>query len=221
MPAIDTHAAFARNLEMAKRVAITGVGRAAGVGAAAGIGAALSVGAGAASGKPMQVPPMINAAVVIPDPAPPASEHTVVVNALTAALIDPSRALVQLSVLIDAFAEVDEYDPKRHHNQPPPSMWLDNRKYLGDLRSLLHELRRLNDQLERLAKTQTPQTPPATTKTVGLLSVAATKFVEAYAADLGKKASGLTFLGIAALLGYLGVKTGTVDVIFGTIKQLK
>jgi hypothetical protein len=190
MPTIDTQAAFARNLEMAKRVLNPGVGRA--VGTAAGIGAALSVGTGAASGQPVQVPPLINAAVVIPDPVPPAPNPTLLLDTLTVndltapeTRIDPSRALIHLSVLIDAFAEVDEYDPKRHHNQPPPSMWLDNKKYLDDLRSLLHELRRLNDQLERLAKTQTQQTPLATTKTVGVVSMTATKFVEAYAAELG------------------------------------
>jgi hypothetical protein len=201
--------------------------------------------------QPVVVAPTVGATVVVPpiqgvrteipapdeshyvvrptDPPQPAPTPRVITGPITVrdsltvseAPADPSRALIQLSVLIDTFAEADRYDPKRHHNQPPPAMWLDNKEYLTDLRSLLRELRRLNDQLEQLVKTQAQQTPPDTAKTVSRVSVAATKFVEAYAADLGKRASGLTCVAIGGLLCWIGAETGLVDAVFATIKKLK
>lgn len=133
--------------------------------------------------------------------------------------IDLSRAMVQLTVLIETFAEAAEYDPARHHNRPPPELWLDNTEYLEDLRALLVELRRLNDNLEKLAASNANKAPPQTAKEVGILASAGRKFFEAYAAELGKRAANLTALTLAGLLGYLGAEAGAVDAIFEAIKK--
>lgn len=57
-------------------------------------------------------------------------------------------ALIQLRGLIAAFQEVQDYNPRRHHNQPQPALWVDDKQYLLDVKALVHELRRLNDILE-------------------------------------------------------------------------
>lgn len=133
--------------------------------------------------------------------------------------LDLSRALVQLTVLIETFAEAAEYDPALHHNRPPPDLWLNNAEYLGDLRALLAELRRLNDNLEKLAASNATKAPPQTARDVGILASAGRKFFEAYAAELGKRAANLTALTLAGLLGYLGAETGAIDAIFEAIKK--
>ena len=136
------------------------------------------------------------------------------------AAIDVSRALVQLTVLIETFSEAAEYDPLlRHHNQPPPELWVNNSAYLVDLRSLLAELRRLNDNLEKLVEAKAKQAPPQTAKEVGIVAMASRKFVEAYAGELGKRAGSLTALGLAGLLGYVGAEAGAIDAIFEAIKK--
>jgi hypothetical protein len=66
---------------------------------------------------------------------------------VTAPPVSKAVALVQLHSLIDAFQEVGDYNPARHHNTPRPALWIDNADYLKDVQALLQELRRLNDLL--------------------------------------------------------------------------
>lgn len=58
------------------------------------------------------------------------------------------RAIVvqQIRNLIEAFQEVEDYDPLR--NVPPSPLWKDDKDYLGDIEVLIRELRRLNDLLD-------------------------------------------------------------------------
>jgi hypothetical protein len=149
-------------------------------------------------------------------------DTSVIINGqltVTEVPLDLSRAMVQLTVLIETFAEAAEYDPSRHHNRPPPDLWLNNTEYLGDLRALLAEMRRLNDNLEKLAASNGNKAPPETTKEVGIFASAGRKFFEAYAAELGKRAANLTALTLAGLLGYLGAEAGAIDAIFEAIKK--
>ena len=123
------------------------------------------------------VPPSVNAAVVIPKPAPPQSPTPVLRSELASGqppdpdpafvsgpvvvsdrlevraggatlAVHRQVALIQLSSLIAAFQEVGDYEPRRHHNTPRPALWLNDKDYLGDVKALLHQLRRLNDLLE-------------------------------------------------------------------------
>jgi hypothetical protein len=63
-----------------------------------------------------------------------------------------------LNVLITAFEEVEGYDRRRRHNQPPPALLLDNRAYVTDVKNLLGELREPNKTLrKRIRSAREPQ----------------------------------------------------------------
>jgi len=54
------------------------------------------------------------------------------------------------NVLLTVIGEAIEYDPKRHHNQPPPSLRIsDDPEYLDTLGELAAELKRFNDVLDK------------------------------------------------------------------------
>jgi hypothetical protein len=63
-------------------------------------------------------------------------------------VLDKTAAILQIRGLIIALEEAVEYDPTRHHNSPPPALWVDSPEYVGDIKDLVRELRRLNDLLE-------------------------------------------------------------------------
>jgi hypothetical protein len=54
------------------------------------------------------------------------------------------QARKYINVLIVSFQEVLDYDPVRFHNQPPPSLRIEDPDYLNEVRSLVTELRQLN-----------------------------------------------------------------------------
>lgn len=125
-----------------------------------------------------------------------------------------AQVLNQLTVLIGAFEEVDEYDPMLHHNRPPPALWIDDADYRRDVKSLLHELRQLNDLLRNLAPTEAAKAA----KAAGVATKAATKFIDSYAEALGKGAAYLTIGATATLLLNVGVPKEAVDAVWGLVK---
>jgi hypothetical protein len=52
-------------------------------------------------------------------------------------------------VLIEALQDALDYHPNRHHNRPAPDLRIsDDQQFIEELRSLVRELKRLNDLLE-------------------------------------------------------------------------
>jgi hypothetical protein len=47
------------------------------------------------------------------------------------------------NIIISSLQEALDYDPARHHNQPPPELRLGDARYLRDVRDLIAELKRL------------------------------------------------------------------------------
>jgi len=115
-------------------------------------------------------------------------------------------------LFITALEEAVDYDPKRHHNAPPPALRLDDEDYLKEVRTLIAELKRLNENLEIAAKADTkpkPKRTPAPRKAVEKSSVQVSKhvntFLNKYASALGTGAPVLTIGTAGALLHQLGV----------------
>jgi len=126
-----------------------------------------------------------------------------------------------LEVLIAAFEEVEGYDPQRHHNQPPPALWLSNSAYQADVKDLLEELRELNSLLRELAGKDKDLPKPVVRKVDAALAVLATagkKFVESYADLLGKGAAALTIGALAGFVASAGLSKELVDAIWAHFK---
>lgn len=143
------------------------------------------------------------------------AQQGIVVEGQASSAFNLRQAALQLSVLETAFQEASEYDPVRHHNRPPPALWVDKDGYVEDLRSLLEEIRRLNDLLERSADLRRPENGA----TIAIL--AGKKFVESYADVMGKGAAALTIGGIATLFISLGVDKGSVEAVWNLLKPSK
>jgi hypothetical protein len=100
------------------------------------------------------------------------------------------------NVLIEALQEALDYDDRRHHNRPPPALWLGDSGYQSDVRSLLKELTQLNKLLA------TKRAPPKTAATK--LAKHVDKFLGSYAGAMGKVAAGLTGGAFVGLLYHFG-----------------
>jgi hypothetical protein len=109
--------------------------------------------------------------------------------------------LHHLTALVAAFEEVDDYDPARHHNQPPPALWINNETYFQDVKSELRELH----SLLRTITAKEPATVQKAEKAGGLVATATKKFVEEYAGAMGKAAAALTIGAAGALRYHVGV----------------
>jgi hypothetical protein len=144
------------------------------------------------------------------------AKHGIVVEGEDSALFDLRQASRQLAVLVEAFEEAADYDLKRHHNQPPPALWISSPDYLSDLRGLLVELRRLNDQLASAPQSSSPK---HLDKSTSLAIVAGKKFVESYVDVLGKGAAALTIGGFATLFISLGVDKTSVEAVWNLLKS--
>ncbi|WP_439360534.1 hypothetical protein [Bradyrhizobium sp. DASA03007] len=115
-------------------------------------------------------------------------------------------------LFIAALEEAIEYDPQRHHNQPPPPLRLDDADYLAEIRTLITELKRLNDNLEEASQAvskRKPQRTPAKRKAAENSAIEVSKhvntFLNKYASALGTGAAVLTIGTAGALLHQLGV----------------
>jgi hypothetical protein len=123
------------------------------------------------------------------------------------------QALLHVTALLEALEEVNEFDPLRRGNRPPPALWVDRADYLSDAKSLLAELRRLRELL------QDGQTKgKAVKKTIGIVASVTTKFIEGYADALGKGAAALTIGATGALLFQMGLGT---DVLGPLLNRLR
>jgi hypothetical protein len=121
-------------------------------------------------------------------------------------------------VLIEALQDALDYNPNRHHNRPPPDLRVsDDENFLEELRSLIAELKRLNDLLEIKKKSV-----PATRKEVNSLGQHFDRFLSNYAAAFGKAAGkGTGYLlvaGISSLLYHAGIGKDLIDSIWRHIQ---
>jgi hypothetical protein len=128
----------------------------------------------------------------------------------------PEHALFYSRQIVTALEEALEYDPKRHHNQPPPALRIENADYLNEIRELVAELKRLNEYLEAVAKERavpetkfSPKRKAAPKKAAEKSAVEVSKhvntFLNKYAAGLGTGAAALTIGTAGALLYQLGI----------------
>ncbi|MCW5733710.1 MAG: hypothetical protein KIS73_06280 [Enhydrobacter sp.] len=135
-----------------------------------------------------------------------------------------SEVFRTLGVLIAAFEDVEGYDPRRHHNQPPPALWINDRGFRSDLSALLHELRELNSLLRKLAERDGPVPKPIQKKAqvaIELAGAGTKKFVESYCDMLGKGTAALTIGAAAMFLASVGLPKELVDTIWGHLRPGK
>jgi len=134
---------------------------------------------------------------------------------------DREQVLHYLHVLITAFEEVEGFNPARHHNRTRPALWIDDANYVADVRSLLTELRKLNDLLNILIAKPALKSESEAQKAVGVVATGTKKFVESYADALGKGAAALTIGAAGALLYHFGVSKAVLDPIWTQLKVSK
>jgi hypothetical protein len=123
------------------------------------------------------------------------------------------QAILHAHQLIEAFEIILGYDGSRHHNEPPPELWIDDKAYLDELRTFVRELKTLNALLA--AKTSQPEAA----KTVVDLKAHFNAFLGSYAKTLGKSAGIATVGLIVALLYQSGIKHDVIETILKSIKQ--
>jgi hypothetical protein len=111
-----------------------------------------------------------------------------------------SQVIQYSKILIVALEEVLDYDPLRHHNQPPPELRIEDPEYLGEIRDLVAELRSLNSFLE-----SSPRRPQKASRAVIDLTKHFNTFLNSYSKSLGKGAGYLTIGVIASLLYQAGI----------------
>jgi hypothetical protein len=122
------------------------------------------------------------------------------------------QALLHLQALVAAFEEVEEFDQLRRSNRPVPALWLDRTDYRGDVKALLVELRQLRELLRK-----GPPMGNAAKKTISVVTVATTKFIDGYADAFGKGAAALTIGAAGALLFHFGVGTDVLGPIWARL----
>jgi hypothetical protein len=142
-----------------------------------------------------------------------ASTRRIEKTALKPLVRNRAQALLHVRVLVDALEEVDQFDPLRLGNRPPPALWLDRADYLRDVKSLLAELRQLGELLQ---DGQTKGT--AAKKTIGLVASATTKFIDGYADALGKGVAALTIGAAGALLFHVGLGADVLAPLWDRLK---
>jgi len=134
----------------------------------------------------------------------------------------PQEIIIYSTLIISALEEALEYKVQRHHNHPPPALLIDDQDYLDDIRRLVAELKRLNENLELAAKepkaTKPKRPPRAVQKSAVDVKKHLNTFLDKYAQSLGKGAAALTIGTASALLIRFGVPPETFSAI---VKNLK
>ena len=99
---------------------------------------------------------------------------------MTVAIANRREAIQASRLLIAAFQEAADYDQKRQHNQNPPALWVDDERYLLDIREIVSELRKIVALLEA----SKPVKAAPVRKTARRFG----KFIDAYQSTLGTMA---------------------------------
>ncbi len=118
------------------------------------------------------------------------------------------QAIFLSKLVIATIDEALEYDPTRHHNQPPPALWIEEPDYLSGIKQLVGELRRLNLNLEAIKtlKSLNPALPENEVEKSAIdVKKHVNKFLDKYASALGTGTGVLTVGLLATLLYQLGV----------------
>jgi transcriptional regulator with XRE-family HTH domain len=116
------------------------------------------------------------------------------------------QVMFHSNLLISAFEEALDYDPQRHHNQPPPTLRLDDTEYLAELRKLVTELKQMNSFLTDLTASRRAKSGPPVQLRKHL-----DIFLKKYSATLGYGAGMMTLGLIATLLYQLGAGEAVFD----------
>jgi hypothetical protein len=134
----------------------------------------------------------------------------------------PQEVIFYSTMMISALEEALEYSAERHHNHPPPALLIENEDYLHEIRHLVTELKRLNDNLELAAaepKTAKPKRPSkAAQKSAVDVKKHLNTFLDKYAQSLGKGAAALTIGTASALLIRFGVPPEAFTAILKNLK---
>jgi Arc/MetJ-type ribon-helix-helix transcriptional regulator len=115
-------------------------------------------------------------------------------------------------LVIFALQEALEYDPARHHNQPPPDLRIEDDEYLKEIRNLVSELQRLNDLLEDAVVHKAEAK-----RTVVNIAKHTNTFLDKYAGVVGKGAGYLTVGLLASILYQAGISSESVTKILAHI----
>jgi hypothetical protein len=109
------------------------------------------------------------------------------------------------TLIISALQEALDYDPGRHHNQPPPALRIDDANYFRDIRALIAELKRLNELLE---KSRPQRGEPK--RTIINVRKHINVFLENYVPLFARGTACVTVAAMAGLLHYAGVEENIV-----------
>lgn len=116
------------------------------------------------------------------------------------------QVIFHSNLLIKAFEEALNYDVQRHHNQPPPTLRLEDEGYLREIKNLVAELKQLNEFLANLGEgRKRKEAPPIQ------LSKHIDIFLKKYSATLGYGAGMMTLGLMATLLYQLGAGEAVFD----------
>jgi hypothetical protein len=115
----------------------------------------------------------------------------------TLTIKDREQAIYYSRGLIAVFQEAAEYD-RRRSNEKPPALWVDDERYLLDVREILSELRKIVTLLEATAKPVKAVPVQKTARRFG-------KFIDTYQNTLGHTLAVLTTMGIASWMVHVGL----------------
>jgi hypothetical protein len=143
---------------------------------------------------------------------------------------DENRARVQFTVrnrkligsysltIISAVEEVLAYDQRRHHNQAPPPLWIDNPDYLKELRELVAQLKRLNNILEK-GKVEIVDANTAVFNVGKRADIFFNNYSESFAKAAGKGTWYLLVGSTAALLYSAGAGHEIIDRVLSVLRK--
>jgi hypothetical protein len=117
------------------------------------------------------------------------------------------------TAIIKALQEVLDYNPKLHHNQTPPELWIDDAKYISAIMELVEELRALNSLLRANKISQEKEY-----NAVVDLGVHVNRFLKEFTVISGKGAGWLLIASLGGLLYHTGLVPDIADVILKHIK---
>lgn len=131
---------------------------------------------------------------IVKGPAKPRTRR----RSATLAITDRRAAIASSRNLIALFQEAAEYDPALHHNQGKPLLWINDERYLLDIREIVGELRKIVTLLEAQAKPLKAAPVRKTARRFG-------KLIDAYQSTLGHSLAVLTVMGVASWAVHLGL----------------